>query len=104
MTNEDDRHLDWNLRRFPHEELEKRLGCGGRRGRILSGDETAIDYRMALPILPFLVKAANPFHLILTQEWHSLGEIDPSLFTPRQPAHPLPFHPHTPLLHLTIDH
>ena len=48
---------DWNLRRFPHQELEKGLGCGSRRGRILPGDETAIDYRMALPILCFLVKA-----------------------------------------------
>jgi hypothetical protein len=65
------RHSDWSLRRLPcHEELQKGLGCGRRRGRILSRDEAAIHDRKALPIGRLLVEAAESLQFILNKEGH----------------------------------
>src|SRR6516162_3936277 len=91
------------LRSFPHEQLHKRLGRRGRRGRILSSNETAIDYSMALPILCFFVQAADPFQLIFNQEWHDLRQMNCFLFTIGETGHALALDQRSAVVHYTME-
>src|ERR1700691_4670152 len=68
------------------------MGCGGRRCGILSGNETTIDDRKALPIGGFLIEAAHSLQLILDQERHYVGEVNRCLFTVGETRHALTLH------------
>ena len=65
------------------------MGCGARRGGILSGNEKTIDDHKALPIGSFLVVAAQSLQLILDKERHNIGEVNSFLFSVGKTRHAL---------------
>ena len=64
---------------------------------------TAIDYRMALPILCFFVQAADPFQLIFDQEWYDLHQMNCFLFTIGETGHALALDQPSAVVHYTME-
>ena len=83
---------------LPRDYRQKRLGCGGRRCGILSGNETTIDERKGLPIGCFFIEAAHSLQLILDKERHNMGEVNCFLFAVGETRHALTLHKRSALV------
>src|SRR6478672_6966308 len=62
-----------------------------RGGRVLTGDQAAIDDRQTLPVVDLFKVATQPFEFVLDEEWDDIRQVNRLFFRVGEPSHPLAF-------------